>query len=192
MRGSKLAQPWTIARRCLRLSSDVDHKQDRPAECRRHAGGRACPVWLSRHAIEEPHQAFAEDQLAGLTSGVAKRAEQRWGHRPTVEIEAVSTGRGGVERGIDIIRPAFGAGDGETRVAEGAHEAESQHGLAAARARRGDYEPACPAIAAMPVADHQKTCPVKCGSRRKSVRADAGFAGSLGSIPETALIVFVV
>ena len=130
-------------RRGLRLSAGVDHEQDRPAERRRDIGGRTGPARLSRHAVEKPHDAFAEDKVASLASGNGQSAEKSGRHRPTVQIEAWFARRGGMKGRVDIIRPAFGAGHSEARIPVGAHEPKGQHGLAAARARRGDDETAC-------------------------------------------------
>src|SRR5208283_1208346 len=108
--------------RRLRLPADVEHEQNRPAECRRDIGGRAGAARLSRHAVEKPHQAFAEDQLTSFASSDAQLAKLRRGHRPTVEIKTLFAGRRRVESGVDIIRPAFGTCNGEARIPESAHE----------------------------------------------------------------------
>src|SRR5579859_6646847 len=66
--------------------------------------------------------------------------EQRRRHGPGIEIGAAPSGGRLVEGRVDIIRPAFEPGDFQAAPSEGAHQAERQSGLAAARARRSDDE----------------------------------------------------
>ena len=91
--------------RCLRLPTHIDHEQDRPAKRSGDIGGRACPALFSRNAVEKSHHPFAQDEAAALGTGNGQRLKKWRTHRPAVEIEALSARRGGMESGVDIIRP---------------------------------------------------------------------------------------
>ena len=125
-------------RRRLRLTGDVDHQQHRRAERRGDIGGGACAPGLSRHAVEEPHRGFAQQQGAAGRRAGGEILDERGRHRPTIEIEARPPRGCRVKRRIDIIGTRFDADDIEPLSTKGAQQAERHGRLAAARARRRD------------------------------------------------------
>ena len=97
-RGSKPAQPSTRAAAvcdCPLTSSTSRTGQPRAAAM--SAANR--PSRLSRHAVEKPHQAFADNQFGAIASGCYEARREALGHRPTVEIETLPAGRGGWKAG---------------------------------------------------------------------------------------------
>src|SRR5262249_5516245 len=60
-----------------------------------------------RYAIEQPHDAFDHQQLAIARGFAHERVEQRGRHRPSVEVEALGSGGGGMKRRIDIVGARF-------------------------------------------------------------------------------------
>ncbi len=122
--------------RGLRLAADVVHQQDGPAQGRRHVGAGTAPPFRSGHAVEEPHQSLADHEVA-CRAVVGREAYERGRfHGPGVQVEAGPSGRGGVKRGIDVVRAAFGTGHVQAAPGEGAEQAQGQRGLAATRAGR--------------------------------------------------------
>ena len=90
--------------RRLRLAGDVDHQHDRPAEQRREIGARAGVSVRARHAVEQPHRAFDDDEVGAVGRLARDLAQQRVGHGEGVEIGAGRAGRGGME-GRDRYSP---------------------------------------------------------------------------------------
>ncbi len=125
----------------LRLPRDVEHQQHRQAEPGGEVGGGAGLARGSGHAVEEAHRALADQQVGAGRRAPRQRADECRRHRPGVEVEAVATGRGGVEGGIDVVRPVLAGRHRDPGAGEGAQQAQRHHRLAAARARRRDDQP---------------------------------------------------
>jgi hypothetical protein len=71
-----------------------------------------------------------------------QRVEKRRRHRPSIEIETLCSGGGGVKRRVDIIGPGFRRLDGNALALERRKQAQRDGRLARAGIRRCDDEPA--------------------------------------------------
>ena len=90
-------------------AGDVEHQQHRQAESARRGrrsrrerpGGPGTPS-------NRPMTPSITRISASRAASRRERVEQRRRHRPAVEIDARRAGRGGVERGIDVVRAGLG------------------------------------------------------------------------------------
>ncbi len=133
-------------RRRLRLPAHVENQQNRHAEGSGDVRRGAAAPALRWDAVEEPHRGFAERERASPRRLRRERRETRGLHRPGVEVDAFAPRRRGVEGRIDIVRAGLQADHVDAAPPERAQEPERNSRLAAARARRGDHEPAGHAI----------------------------------------------
>ena len=122
----------------LRLAADVEHQQHRQAEPGGEVGGGAGLASGSDHAVEQAHRPFADQQVGAGRRAPRQHADEVRRHRPGVEVEAVAAGGGCVEGGVNVVRPVLAGRNRDAGAGEGAQQAQRHHGLAAARARRGD------------------------------------------------------
>jgi len=113
------------------LSARVDDQHDRPAGEPGELGGRT-GLAIGARSVEQPHHAFAKDNLGG---GLELGNEAREGlrpHRPDVEVYARLSGRSSVKTRVDEIGPGFRRGNTKTAPAQMARQPGGNQGLAAA------------------------------------------------------------
>ena len=79
-------------------STTSTHRQ---AEQGRDVGGRAGAVG---GAVEQAHDAFAEQQIAAAPALLEQAGQGLEAHRPAVDIVGRPAGGGGVEGRVDIVR----------------------------------------------------------------------------------------
>ena len=107
----------------LRLPRNIDDKHDRQTEMRGEVGGGAAPCrrrgCVGR--LEQTHDAFDDEHVGAVSRLRGERVEERFRHRPAIEIDARRAGHRGMERRIDVIGPGF---------------CRAHHDAAALRARR--------------------------------------------------------
>ena len=120
--------------RCRRLClrGDVEHQEHRQTKARGEVGGRARAAGQSRHAVEQPHDAFDHQDLGVARRIGRERIEQRRRHRPAVEIDARRAGRGGMERGIDVVRACLGGPHRDAAPRQRRQQRKRDRGLAGA------------------------------------------------------------
>ena len=100
-------------RRRLRLARHIEHEQHRQLEMRGKIGGRAALPGGTVGAVEQPHDAFDQENI-GAGCGLRRHGvEQRVRHRPGIEIDARRGGRRGMERRIDIVGSGLGRAHGD-------------------------------------------------------------------------------
>ncbi len=92
------------------LAACVDDQHDRPAGDPGELGGRT-GFAFGAGPVEQPHHAFAKNDLGiGLELGDQPRQGRR-PHRPDIEVRTRLAGRGGEEGRIDEIGPCFRRSD---------------------------------------------------------------------------------
>ena len=92
----------------------------------------------SNRPIEASHKASA----LCLRRLRGERGQKVGRHGPGIEIDALPPRRCGMEGRVDIVGAGLEADHVDAAALERAQEAERHRRLAAARARRGDHEPA--------------------------------------------------
>jgi hypothetical protein len=122
------------------LAAGVDDEDDGPAGQRREIGGRAESGGTG--AVEQPHDALAQHEIGAALEIADQRRERCAAHRPGIEIDAGRAHGGAVKRRIDVIRPGLRRRDPHAPGREVAQQPQGQHGLAAARCRCRENEPA--------------------------------------------------
>ena len=126
----------------LRLRAHVKHQKHRHGKTRGEIGGRASAPARSRHPVEQPHDAFDHQELAIAHAFGDQRVDEGRRHRPSVEVESLCSGGGGVKRGVDIVGTGFRRLDRDALALERREQAERDGRLAGAGIRRCDDEPA--------------------------------------------------
>jgi hypothetical protein len=105
-------------------------------------GGRAVRRGAASIPSNRPMTAFDHEHIGARSRLSTKRVEQRGPHGPTVEIDALSAGRGLVEGRVDIVGAGLGRLHGKPAPFQRREQAKRHRGLACAGARRGDDETA--------------------------------------------------
>jgi len=127
----------------LGLAGDVEHEDHGQAEPGGEVGGGAAPAGLGCDAVEQAHGGFDDEQLGvpGRVGGDV--AEERRRHGPAIEVDAGMAGGGGVERGVDVVRPGFPRAHPHAAPPQRGQQRQRDGGLTRAGAGGGDDEPAC-------------------------------------------------
>ncbi len=147
-RGIMRRKPAHHGGRRLRLAGDIDHQQHRQAEARREISRRAATARRTVDAIEQPHDAFDDQQrfIAGSRERLRRvggeRIQQCGRHRPAVEIDASPAGRRRMERCVDIIGTRLRGGNRDAASLQRGEEAKRHRGLARSGPRRRNHEAA--------------------------------------------------
>ena len=140
-------------RRGLRLRRYVEHEQHRKSKSGGEIGGRAGAATRTRHAVEQPHDAFDDQQLAMSRGFGQQPVEERRRHRPGIEIESAGAGGRGMKGRIDVIGAGLGGAHGDAPSFQRGEKPERDRGLARSRARSRDDEAArghrAPSLSAM-------------------------------------------
>ena len=115
----------------------IHHKNDRNAECERDFGGGAFER-AGGDSVEQPHYAFDDGGLRRCGEFLPVQPDTFFARHAAVEIDRLRARRAAVERGVDVVGPAFERRDAQTAPSESAHERERKRRLAAARIHSGD------------------------------------------------------
>ena len=123
------------------LPPRIDDQHHRPAGELRQFGGRA-RFAVGAGAVEQTHDPFAQHDLGGGFQRRGARGQGLGPHRPRVEIDARPAARHGMKGRVDEIGAGLGRRDPQPAPAQMAQQAGSDEGLAAARSRGGEDQPA--------------------------------------------------
>src|SRR3954452_8032254 len=139
--------------RGLRLRRYVQHKQHRESKSGGEVGRRTGAAARTGHAVEQPHDAFDDQQLA-MSGGLGEEpVEERGRHRPGIEIESTNAGGRGMKGRIDVIGAGLGGTHGDAPSFERSEKPERDRGLARSRAWSRDDDAArghrAPSLSAM-------------------------------------------
>ena len=127
-------------RRGLRLRRYVEHEQHRKSKPGGEIGGRSGATTRTRHAVEQPHDAFDDQQFAMSRGFGQQPVQERRRHRPGIEIESAGTGGRGMKCRIDVIGAGLGGAHGDAPSFQRGEKPERHRGLARSRARSRDDE----------------------------------------------------
>jgi hypothetical protein len=136
---SMIPKPLGERRHGLSLGTRVDYQHDRPALSLGKVGGGTVVGCASHHrAIEQAHHAFDDKKIGVTRRSGCQGVKKGRPHRPTIEIDAGPSTRGGVKTRIYIIRSGLGRGHPDTPVAQRPQQAKGNYGFARAGSGRRD------------------------------------------------------
>ena len=131
-RGRDRAKPRTTAAAvCACAATSSTRSTGRPKRAARSAVAPERPG-NPGDAVEQAHDAFDHQDLGVARRIGRERIEQRRRHRPAVEIDARRAGRGGMERGIDVVRACLGGPHRDAAPRQRRQQRKRDRGLAGA------------------------------------------------------------
>jgi hypothetical protein len=137
----------------LRLRRYIEHQQHREAKPGGEVGRRAGAAARTGHAVEQPHDAFDDQQFAVSGSLGEQPVQERGRHRPGIEIESTNAGGCGMKCRIDVIGAGLGGAHSHAASFQRGEKPERDRGLARSRARSRDDQAArghrAPSLSAM-------------------------------------------
>ena len=139
--------------RGLRLRRYVEHEQHGESKSGGEVSRRAGAAARTGHAVEQPHDAFDDQQFA-VPGGLGEEpVEERGRHCPGIEIETTDAGGCGMKGRIDVIGAGLGGAHGDPPSFQRGEKPECDRGLARSRARSRDDQAArghrAPSLSAM-------------------------------------------